>query len=288
MKNAALLRSQGLRAKKSFGQNFLEDRAALERIAALCDVGPGHRHVVEIGAGLGALTAALAERGAHVFAMERDRDLAPLLRARFSGRDDVEILEANALVMDLRVLADKHGPLTVCGNLPYHLTSPLVFRALDQLDAWRRLVVMVQREVADRMVAGPGSRTYGLLSVMLQARLRVQKALDVPPGAFHPPPKVHSAVVVMTPRADPPVGAELPQYRALARAAFAGRRKTLRNGLKALLGDPAALLERAGVDGGVRAETLDVKTFARLARCAAELGLASSAPPPGEPDDDDA
>jgi 16S rRNA (adenine1518-N6/adenine1519-N6)-dimethyltransferase len=272
--NASILKAKGLKAKKSFGQNFLEDRTVLERIADLCEITPQQNHVLEIGAGLGALTAVLADRGAHVVAIERDRDLAPLLRARFQDKPAVEVMEANALVMDLPSLAARAGSkLTVCGNLPYNLTSPLIFRALAQIGSWHRLVVMVQKEVADRMVAAPGNRTFGLLSVMLRGQLQVRSAFDVPPHAFHPRPKVWSSMVVMTPRETPVDGAMLPTYGRVAKAAFAGRRKTIRNGLKPLFDNVDAVLADAGIDPGIRAETLDIDVFGRLAIVAARHGL---------------
>ena len=282
MRNASLLKKAGLRAKKSFGQNFLEDQAILLRIAALSTAAPVHA-VVEIGAGLGALTQALAAAGAPVMAVERDRDLAPLLRKRFSGTPNVDVLEANALTLDWAALRARHGLLNVCGNLPYHLTSPLLFGLLVQRQHWQRLVVMVQKEVALRMTAPPGNRTFGLLTVLLGGALHAQRAFDVPPGAFHPPPKVDSSVVVLTPRPQPVPGALLPQYAAVARAAFHGRRKTLRNTLKPLGLDVAALLTGAGVDGGLRAETLSLEDFGRLAQVAATLGLGEAPPLPGSP-----
>jgi len=287
VKNAQVLRQHGLKAKKSFGQNFLEDKSILARIAALCDVKPGATAVVEIGAGLGALTASLVEAGGHVVALERDRDLAPLLRARFQNTPQVEVVEANALTMDLHVLAARLGKLTVCGNLPYHLTSPLIFLALDQVTAWRRLVVMVQKEVADRMVAPPDNRTYGLLSVLLQGQLQVRRALDVPPHAFHPRPKIWSSVVTMEPLENPVPGADLPAYRRVAKAAFSARRKTLRNTLRNLLGETLdQVLTQAGVDPGKRAETLSAADFGRLtlAAVAANAPGLRAPPPPAEDD----
>ncbi|MEW5848534.1 MAG: 16S rRNA (adenine(1518)-N(6)/adenine(1519)-N(6))-dimethyltransferase RsmA [Myxococcota bacterium] len=286
-KNAPLLAAQGLKAKKSFGQNFLEDQGALRRIAQLCQVRPDARVVVEIGAGLGALTAALVESGAHVLAVERDRDLVPILQDRFRNTPDVEILEANALTLDWPALHARHGTLTICGNLPYHLTSPLLFNALEHASLWRRLVVMVQKEVAERMAASPGNRTYGLLTVRLAARLNVQKAFDVPPGAFHPPPKVTSSVVLLTPRPDPVPGGELPAYPRVVKAAFAARRKTLRNGLKPILGEHVdEVLSQAGVDGKARAETLSPEQFGALARAAAPHLSTAPAPPDSDEDED--
>jgi 16S rRNA (adenine1518-N6/adenine1519-N6)-dimethyltransferase len=290
-RSSQLLKARGLRPKKSFGQNFLDDPHILGRIADLCQIRDGTRVVVEIGAGLGSLTAALASAGARVVAIERDRDLVPLLRARFQDVPAVEVLETNALTMDFEALHRCHGTLVVCGNLPYHLTSPLIFRALDHLHTWRRLVVMVQQEVAERMAAEAGSRTYGLISVMLAGRVHVERAMDVPAGAFHPPPKVKSSVVVMVPRTQPLAGSDLPEFRAVARAAFSGRRKTLRNSLKALLGQPERFLASAGINPQARAETLSGGDFGRLARVVHELqprGVHEEREPPVSDDPSDA
>lgn len=268
MKNVSILRARGLKPKKSFGQNFLEDQGVLRRIAARCQVKPEEATVVEIGAGLGALTASLVDAGAKVVAIERDRDLAPVLRARFERGGQVEVLEENALTMDFTALHARLGVFTLCGNLPYHLTSPLIFRALEHVHTWRRMVVMVQREVADRMAASEGTREFGVLSAMLGARLHVDKAFDVPPGAFHPPPKVWSSVVELRPRAIPTPGSELPSYRRIVKAVFAARRKTVRNGLKPLTKEPERWLEAAGVDPGLRPEVLPLAAFGRLAQVA--------------------
>jgi 16S rRNA (adenine1518-N6/adenine1519-N6)-dimethyltransferase len=274
--DATALRAAGLRPKKSLGQNFLEDPRVLGRIVDLCQLPPGAPPVVEVGAGLGALTAALAGRGAHVVALERDRELCPLLRARFAETPLVEVVEGDALAADLRALHQRLGPLTLCGNIPYNLTSPLLAWALGARETWVRTVFMVQREVADRLVSPPGGEAYGALTVSVGAWLTAQRALLVSAGAFHPPPKVGSAVVVLQPRATVAPGVDSPAFSAVVRATFSRRRKTLRNGLKLLVPDPDRVLDEAGVDGSLRPEVLGVAEFGRLA-----LALEKASPVPG-------
>ncbi len=263
----ALLRKYGLRAKKSWGQNFLGDETILDDIARLAVPEPGQR-VVELGAGLGHLTARLLARGAEVVAVERDRDMARVLRGELSDR--ITLLEADAARLDYAALAAPAGRVAVVGNLPYHLTSPILFSLLDQAAAVSRAVLLLQLEVAERIAAGPGSRDHGVLSVLLQQRAEVTVERLVPPGAFHPPPRVKSAVTLVAfgpPRAE--VRDEV-LFRRLVKAGFAQRRKTLGNALRASrLAGPEALaraLTAAGIDPARRAETLSVDEWARLAR----------------------
>ncbi len=264
----ALLDRYGLRAKKSWGQNFLGDEAILDRIAALAAPGAGER-VVELGAGLGHLTARLLARGAEVIAVERDRDMARVLRGELADR--IALLEADAASLDYAALSPG-GPVAVAGNLPYHLTSPILFALLDQAPRIRRAVFLLQREVAERLAAAPGEADWGLPSVLLQREADVSIELTVPPGAFFPPPRVHSAVVLA--RFRPPAAAaavaEPARFRRLVRAGFAQRRKTLRNALAAAEIVPAerlaAALAAAGIDPGRRGETLTVAEWAALDR----------------------
>jgi 16S rRNA (adenine1518-N6/adenine1519-N6)-dimethyltransferase len=225
----------------------------------LARVGPGDL-VVELGAGLGHFTRALAATGARVIAVERDRELAPILREELPG---VEVAEADAKSFDLKAIGPR---IVVCGNLPYHLSSPILFHLLDQREALRRAVLLLQREVAERISARPGGREYGLLSVLLQRVAKVSIALSVPRHAFTPPPEVESAALVMEfldpPRA--PVHDEQ-RFHALVKAAFAQRRKTLWNSLKRFPGAREAL-EKAGIDPRRRAETLSVEEFASIER----------------------
>jgi 16S rRNA (adenine1518-N6/adenine1519-N6)-dimethyltransferase len=260
---AELLRRHGLRPKKEWGQNFLGDEHLLRALAALARAGPGE-WIVELGAGLGHFTRALAATGAPVIAVERDRELAPILREELPN---VEIVEADAKSFDLRAVAARAGHrVVVCGNLPYHLSSPILFHLLDQRDAVRRAVLLLQREVADRIAAPPGGREYGLLSVLLQHVADAKLALSIPRHAFTPPPDVESAALVLEffekPRAE--VRDEA-RFRTLVKASFSQRRKTLRNSLRSLPGAREAL-EKAGIDPQRRAETLSVEEFASIER----------------------
>ena len=263
MKPAELLRRHGLRPKKDWGQNFLGDEELLASLAGLARLQRGD-FVVELGAGLGHFTRVLAATGAHVVAVERDRELVPILRAELP---DVEVAEADAKSFDLRVLAARaRQRLVVCGNLPYHLSSPILFHLLDQREAVRRAVLLLQREVAQRIAAPAGGRDYGLLSVLVQHVAEPRLALSVPRHAFTPPPEVESAVLVLEfldrPRAEV---ADEARFRTLVKAAFSQRRKTLWNALKQVPGGREAL-QKAGVDPQRRAETLTVEEFASVER----------------------
>lgn len=265
----ALLSRAGLKAKKSWGQNFLKDESVLTRIAAATKVGPGEP-ILELGAGMGALTHHLLTRGAKVVAVERDREMVPLLRENLAGVGDLTILEANAAELDYAELARQSGgPLTVAGNLPYQISSRIIVSLADAQPHVARAVLMVQREVAERLVAPAGSRTYGLLSVLVQRAFDASIVFEVPPGAFHPPPKVHSAVVTLVLKRDR-LPAELDaKLVAVARAGFSARRKTLKNSLAGGLGTSSAeadaILTRAGIEPQRRAETLSLLELTRIA-----------------------
>ncbi|MEM6531580.1 MAG: 16S rRNA (adenine(1518)-N(6)/adenine(1519)-N(6))-dimethyltransferase RsmA [Myxococcota bacterium] len=257
----------GLRPKKSWGQNFLSDSSVHESIADAIGAGPDTT-VVELGAGLGALTHYLLARGSRVVAIERDRELIPLLREHFEGVDTLEVVEANAATLSYSGLAARlGGALRVAGNLPYQISSRILVSLADSADSVERAVVLVQREVADRLAAPPGGKTRGLLSVLVQRRFHVERLRVVAPGAFHPPPKVHSAVARLTRtehRIDPHCDALLVE---LARLGFASRRKNLRNGLKVQLGASVAetLLVEAKIESTRRAETLSIEEWNELA-----------------------
>jgi 16S rRNA (adenine1518-N6/adenine1519-N6)-dimethyltransferase len=272
-------RERGLAAKKSFGQNFLVDPNIARQIAALAAFREGAT-VVEVGAGLGALTEPLLACGARVIAVERDRDLCPILRDAFSGpiaEGKLVVLEADAKQIDLAAeLARGSAPRVVAGNLPYQLTGPLLELTTSIASAIDRAVFMVQAEVAERLTAAPSTESYGGLTVFVSAAFHVRRALTVGRGAFHPRPGVDSAVVVLTPTM-PPRAEETETFRAAVRAAFAQRRKTLRNAWRALGPVPviAACAETAEIDLDRRGETLSVEEFARFANA-----LAKSAPPP--------
>lgn len=266
-----LLRKYGLRAKKSWGQNFLVDERAFQGIVRESGAGPDDT-VIEIGAGLGTLTARLALSCRHVVAVERDRDMATILRAELAGNERVEIAEANALTFDYAAVAARpecggRRPIVV-GNLPYQIASQILFRLLDVRRQLGRIVVMLQLEMAERIVASPATREYGALSVMVQMAARPRIAFRVPGGAFHPPPRVGSAVLVLEPlEASRAAITDDGWFSDVVHAAFGQRRKTLRNALGSLA-EPAQLeraLASVAIDPGARGETLDVERFARLA-----------------------
>jgi 16S rRNA (adenine1518-N6/adenine1519-N6)-dimethyltransferase len=268
----ALLARHGLRAKKSWGQNFLVDPGVQRRIVAAAAPG-GEDVVVEIGAGLGALTGALADSAAEVIAIERDFDLIPVLRAVVAGRDNVTVSASDALDFDFAGAARTAGrPLVVVGNLPYQITSPLLFALIDAGTAIARAVLMVQREVAERVTASPGSKTYGRLSVMAQQRAAVQILFHVGAGAFHPPPAVTSTVMRVAPSGQS-IAAVPDQdlFADVVRAAFATRRKMLRRALAPAFGEATAraALARAGIAETRRAEELSVSDLAALANAIA-------------------
>jgi 16S rRNA (adenine1518-N6/adenine1519-N6)-dimethyltransferase len=267
----AVLRDAGLRPKKSFGQNFLVADGIARAIAVACvpDGEVGRARVVEIGAGTGALTRLLVERAASVVAIERDRDLVPLLERDFEGTA-VRVIEADAQSVDLRALLgerDPASPRVLCGNLPYSITGQLLRAAGEQAENLERAVFMIQDEVAQRLTASPGTKVWGALTVFVRAAFDVRRVLRASPGAFHPPPEVTSAVVELVPIV-PPRARETERFRTLVRRAFEARRKTLRNAWSGLAGDGPAL-ERAAIAAGVsldaRGETLDVEDFVRMA-----------------------
>ena len=261
---------QGHKARKRFGQNFLHDVHWIGRIAKAVAPRLGD-NIIEIGPGQAALTRELIAGAGHVRAVEIDRDLAAWLKEQFSP-EQLTLIEADALTLDWKALAEQTGTLRIVGNLPYNISSPLLFALMRAADHVRDQHFMLQREVVDRMVAAPGSKTYGRLSVMLQWRYHITKLFDVPPGAFNPPPKVVSSVVRMTPKDPaqvPAVDADL--FSSVVANAFSQRRKTLRNALSVLMS--AEDIEAADVNPQARAETLDLDAFVRLARKAAELGV---------------
>jgi 16S rRNA (adenine1518-N6/adenine1519-N6)-dimethyltransferase len=260
-------RALGLRPKKSFGQNFLSDPRIASSIAELATE-PAGGTVVEIGAGLGALTEPLLARASRVVAVERDRDLCPILRETFAeqiARGALEVLEADAASLDFAaLLATGPRPHVVAGNLPYQITGKLLEMATVIASRIDRAVFMVQREVADRLAARAGTAQYGGLTVFVTAAFRVERAMTVGRGAFFPSPDIDSAVVVLAPE---PRAEETDAFRAAVRAAFEQRRKTLRNAWRKL--GPADEIERrareAGIDLDRRGETLTVEEFARFA-----------------------
>jgi 16S rRNA (adenine1518-N6/adenine1519-N6)-dimethyltransferase len=252
--------------RKRFGQHFLHERGVIERILLALSPRDGER-IVEIGPGEGALTLPLLARIGTLTAIEIDRDLIPRLRVAAEGIGQLHIVEADALQIDLTALA-AGGMLRVVGNLPYNISTPLLFHLLEHAAVVQDMHFMLQKEVVERMGAGPGSKVYGRLSVMLQARCTVEPLFNVPPGAFRPPPKVDSAVVRLQPLPASSIAIRDPgAFDRVVRAAFAQRRKTLRNALQAVA--DTATIEAAGIDPGSRAEDIDVHAFITLANALA-------------------
>ncbi|MEK7815589.1 MAG: 16S rRNA (adenine(1518)-N(6)/adenine(1519)-N(6))-dimethyltransferase RsmA [Pseudomonadota bacterium] len=247
--------------RKRFGQHFLHERGIIQRIIAAFDPKPSD-HVVEIGPGEGVLTRELAGKVAKLDVVEIDRDL--IARLRESLPETVTIHNADALKFDFCTLAPSDAKLRVIGNLPYNISTPILFHLLDQAHCIGDMLFMLQKEVVDRMVAAPGGKDYGRLSVMLQWGADMEKLFNVGAGAFRPPPKVDSSVVRLTPHAVPPVEVHDPQrFAAIVKAAFSQRRKVLRNTLKGMVG--AEAMQALGIDPGRRAETLSLMEFAALA-----------------------
>jgi 16S rRNA (adenine1518-N6/adenine1519-N6)-dimethyltransferase len=269
-----MLRARGLAPKKRFGQNFLADAHAARTIAEAATTPPGGT-VVEIGAGLGALTRPLLERAAKVTAIEFDRDLVPILQGELAAEitaGRLDLIEGDAADVDWAAkLEGGPRPHVIAGNLPYLITGKLVEKAVGLADAIDRAVFMVQAEVADRLAAAPDTEAYGALSVFVQAAFSVTRILTVKGGAFYPRPEVGSAVVLLVPTR-PRRAEETPAFRAAVKAAFGARRKTLRNAWKGLYGWPREVLEEkakaAEIDLGARGETLAVEDFARIAKLA--------------------
>ena len=250
------------RARKRFGQNFLEDSRVIQRIVDTIAPRPGEL-ILEIGPGQAALTSLLATTGVELHLLEIDRDLAAGLEQRFHDSKNVQVHCGDALQMDLSEISSKRS-FRLVGNLPYNISTPLLFHVLR----WRDLVIdmhfMLQQEVVNRMAAQPGGKTWGRLSIMCQYYCEVTPLFTVPPEAFRPAPKVQSAVVRLVPHAAPPVQvSDMPRFERLVAQAFSMRRKTLRNSLRGLL-DVESIVA-AGIDPGLRPEALDLAQFAALA-----------------------
>jgi len=259
-------------AKKSLGQHFLHERGVVDKLVMAIDPRPGDR-IVEIGPGQGALTFPLLDRHGALTAIEFDRDLLEPLTAAAKSHGELTLINSDVMNVDFTALADGI-PFRLVGNLPYNLSSPILFHALDHAAVVRDMHFMLQKEVVDRMAAGPGSKVYGRLSVMLQAYCTVTALFKVAPGAFRPPPKVDSAVVRLVPHPPGQVGIDDPRrFADIVRAAFGQRRKTLRNALSSVC--TAEDIVRAGVDPQSRAEQLAVADFIALANLAVEPPAAS-------------
>lgn len=250
------------RARKRFGQNFLADAQVIQRIVDTINPRAGEL-ILEIGPGQAAISTPLSETDAELHLLEIDRDLSAWLASRFSSAGNVEIHTGDALRTDFSSIVDGR-PFRLVGNLPYNISTPLLFHVLQ----WRSLVTdmhfMLQQEVVRRMAASPGGKTWGRLSVMCQVYCEVTELFTVPPEAFTPAPKVQSSFVRLVPHKEPPVLIrDMPAFERVVSKAFSMRRKTLRNSLKGML--DASLIEAAGIDPSVRPETLGVAQFAALA-----------------------
>jgi 16S rRNA (adenine1518-N6/adenine1519-N6)-dimethyltransferase len=250
------------RARKRFGQHFLSDDIIVTQI--IMAVNPQKNdHIVEIGPGLGVLTEALFSCVPEIDAVELDRDIIPLLTKRCEKLGTLTLHEADALRFDFTALAGDNRPLRIVGNLPYNISTPLMFHLIESSHVISDMHFMLQKEVVNRLAAKPGNKEYGRLSVMMQYYCRVDSLFDVPPESFDPPPKVNSAVVRLVPYSEPPVNVnDVKILEKVVTQAFSQRRKTLRNTLKPLLS--AEEMEKIGIDPVRRAETLSLTEFAEL------------------------
>jgi 16S rRNA (adenine1518-N6/adenine1519-N6)-dimethyltransferase len=258
------------RPRKRFGQHFLTDPGVIDAIVRTIDPRPQDT-IVEIGPGQGAITEPLARKAGRLHCVELDRDLAAALRRRFDGRNTVSIHEADALEFDFCSLGES---LRIVGNLPYNISTPLLFHLIDNCDCIDEMYFMLQKEVVERMTAGPGSKAYGRLGIMLGCHLSVETLFDVGPQCFDPPPAVMSAVVRLMPlgSARPAIDDERLLGRIVA-TAFSQRRKTLRNALKTILADTE--LRSLGIDPGDRPESIPVSDYVVLANYVSRRGVDS-------------
>lgn len=255
------------RPRKRFGQHFLHDPGSIQHILTSVAPQPGQK-LVEIGPGQGAISEGLLRATGALDVIELDRDLVAPLAKRLGRLGDLRIHNADALRFDLYALADSSiaecNRLRIVGNLPYNISTPLLFRFLDQAECIDDLHLMLQKEVVERICADPGSKTYGRLSVMVQTRCSTQRLFVIRPGAFNPPPKVDSAMLRLIPHRPTPCPVDDAALHArIVTAAFAQRRKSLRNSLKGLV--QASLLIERGIDPAARAEMIPVHTYADLA-----------------------
>lgn len=251
-------------ARKRFGQNFLQDCRIIQDILDYAHPQAGE-HWVEIGPGLGALTKPLLDSGVKLDVIELDRDLVARLQQQFNGNANLTIHSADALNFDFGSLAAAGEKLRVIGNLPYNISTPLMFHLLETTSCIEDMHFMLQKEVVDRICAEPGSKKYGRLSVMMQYYCEAEWLFDVPPESFDPVPAVMSAIVRLAPHAESPVAlANADDFNNLVSQAFSQRRKTIRNSLKNLIGEQK--FAELGIDANLRAESLTLAEFALLSR----------------------
>ncbi len=251
------------RARKRFGQNFLQDQGIIHRIARAIKASADH-HVVEIGPGQGALTADVLASGCLLDAIELDRDLIPILQQRFADKPRFRLQQGDALTFDFSSLQEDQEKLRIVGNLPYNISTPLIFHLLSQQQLIEDMYFMLQLEVVNRLAATPGTKNYGRLAVMSQYYCDVQCLFEVPPEAFNPKPKVQSAIVRLTPHGQLPYPANsVKTLQTILRTAFNQRRKTLRNSLKELINSEQ--LEALAISPTARPETLTLQQFVAIA-----------------------
>lgn len=273
------LKKHRITLTKKYGQNFISDPSLLERIASVCDW-QDDDVALEIGPGAGTLTRAIAAHADRMLAIEIDKRLAPLLEESLSGCDNVKLIFGDALKSDLDALVrdelDHNGDYKLVANLPYYITTPLIMHVLEDSHHVDELVIMVQKEVGERLCAKPGSRTYGAVTVMVQYLATASRAFDVGRRAFTPPPDVDSTILHLVPYKERPIQAkDDAMMRRVVKAAFSQRRKTLRNSLASLGVDKAIIamaLEKAGIDEQRRAESLSVAEFVALADAFTDQG----------------
>lgn len=274
------LKKHHITLQKKYGQNFIGDPALLERIATVCDWQPGDR-ALEIGPGAGTLTRAIAREAEEVLAVEIDRRLAPLLEETLADCANVHLVFTDALKADLDALMRDtlgwDGRYKLIANLPYYITTPLIMHVLEDSEKVSELVIMVQKEVGERLCAAPGSKAYGAVTVMVQYAATIARAFDVGRHAFVPAPEVDSTILHLIPYEKRPIQAQSDAVlRRVVKAAFSQRRKTLRNSLSSLGCDKALIkqaLEAASIEDSRRAETLSVAEFVALADAFYEGGL---------------
>ena len=281
----AVLERRGIGLKKRWGQNFLVNRGARERLIDLLDASPGSL-AWEIGPGLGAMTGLLLDRGARVVAFEVDHGIARYLREEeLTGREGLTLVEGDFLRTWRDALASLGVPEVVLGNLPYRSASLMIVELVTGGLRPARAVFTVQRELADRLTASPGAKTYSSFTVLCGSCFSIEGRGDLKPGSFWPAPEVVSSIVEMRPRADAPTGDELAMLSRVTRALFAARRKTLRNNTVAAFG-PAGLevLERQGIEPSGRAEDLEPRAFVGIARAMLAAGFAAEPAEPADPD----
>lgn len=251
--------------RKRFGQNFLTNQHIIQRIIQAIAPKVGET-IVEIGPGFGALTKPLLQAGGKIHAIELDRDIIPQLKVTCGGFGELIIHEADVTQFDLKEISDQKASLRIVGNLPYNISTQLIFHLLKQRDLIRDMHFMLQKELVDRMVAAPGSKIYGRLSIMVQYYYSAQKLFTISPRAFNPAPRVNSAIIRLTPHLTPPYHLNDEEHFALiVREAFNHRRKTVQNALKGVISPD--LFQKAGVDPKLRPEQLTIADFVRLSNC---------------------